>query len=62
MHQSRTLYADDSQSPMIRMRLIATVFEKLNKDVVSHKDFYIKLRKEYDRITIYENLYSKSKE
>lgn len=27
-----------------------------------NKDFYLKIRKEYDRITIYENMFNRQKE
>ena len=33
--------------------------DKLLKDIAQNKDFYLKLRKEYDRITIYENMFNR---
>lgn len=36
--------------------------ERLHKDVIANREFYLKLRKEYDRITLYDNVITKSKE
>ena len=38
--------------------MVGMIQDKLLKDVQAQKEFYLKVRKEYDRITIYENVMS----
>ena len=38
--------------------MMGAVQDKLLKDVQAQREFYLKVRKEYDRITIYENVMS----
>lgn len=33
--------------------------EKWHKDVIQYREFYLRLRKEYDKITIYENMFNR---
>ncbi|CDW75493.1 UNKNOWN [Stylonychia lemnae] len=61
MH-SKSMNLDANQLKLQKQKLLAQILEKLSKDVAQNKDFYLKIRKEYDRITIYENMFNRQKE
>jgi len=53
---------DGNQMKMNRQKNINQTLERFHKDIIAHRDFYIKIRKEYDKITIYENIFNRTKE
>jgi len=44
----------------LKKKLVEKTLGSLAKDVELNVDFYLKLRKNYDRITIYENLFNRN--
>ncbi len=49
-------------NPEYQAKQMSQAFEKLHRDIIGKKEFYLKVRKEYDRITIYENVLSVQKD
>eukprot|EP00347_Sterkiella_histriomuscorum_P021075 403335355 len=59
---TKSMIMDANQLKLQKQKLLGQTLEKLQKDMQGNKDFYLKMRKEYDRITIYENMFNRQKE